>query len=318
MKIDDLVYGEYEICEPVLLDLMATPEMERLKGVSQYGMPDKYFDKKNFSRYEHCIGVMLLLRSLGAPLAEQVSGLLHDVSQFSFSHVSDWIFGDAANGNESYHDTQHHAYVLRSGIPTILKKYGFDVEDILDEDNYSLLENSIPDICADRVDYTLRELAHEGDIDLAREIFSGIGTHDKGMVFEDQKKAGLLAEAFLHLQVTNWGSEKSAMRYSLFSKAFKIAVEEGLVSHDDFWDKSETELLDILLSSGNQDILTFLKRVELRDFSERSGERVKKKLRYVDPFVKTSKGLIRYSAIDSEFKNKLEQEKQNNAVGYIV
>ena len=76
MKINDAVYGEEEINESVLVDLIISKSVQRLKEISQFGMPDEYYYKKGFSRYEHSLGVMILLRRLNASLEEQIAGLL--------------------------------------------------------------------------------------------------------------------------------------------------------------------------------------------------------------------------------------------------
>lgn len=68
--------------------------MQRLKGISQFRIPDKYYFKDNYSRFEHSIGVMVLLGKLGASQEEQIAGLLHDVSHKAFSHVYDWVVVD--------------------------------------------------------------------------------------------------------------------------------------------------------------------------------------------------------------------------------
>ena len=61
MKIIDKVYGMKEIEEPVLIDLINSRAIQRLKGVAQQGVPLKYNPQPPFSRFEHSIGVMILL-----------------------------------------------------------------------------------------------------------------------------------------------------------------------------------------------------------------------------------------------------------------
>jgi len=79
MLIKDKIFGKVKINEPVLLELLKSPPILRLKSISQFGVPDKYYHIKNFNRYEHSMGVMILLRKLGATPEEQIAGLLHDV-----------------------------------------------------------------------------------------------------------------------------------------------------------------------------------------------------------------------------------------------
>src|SRR3990167_9279098 len=143
MIIQDRVYGEYSIEEPVLLALIESPAVQRIKNINQYGIPDKYFYVYNFSRYEHCIGVMILLGKLGATLEEQIAGLLHDVSHMAFSHTFDWVIG--TNIQEEYADSQHRNYLLKVGMDKILHKYVYNFDRIADPHQFTLLEQDAPE-----------------------------------------------------------------------------------------------------------------------------------------------------------------------------
>lgn len=87
MNIADPIYGKMRIQKPVLIELLSAPSVIRLKNISQFGIPDQYYHLKNYSRFEHSVGVMILLRKLGASVEEQAAGLLHDVSVSAFSHI---------------------------------------------------------------------------------------------------------------------------------------------------------------------------------------------------------------------------------------
>ena len=161
MKLDDRVYGKEEIKEQVLIDLISCKSVQRLRGLAQYGLPDRYYHKKNFSRYEHSIGVMIFLRQLGAYLNEQIAGLLHDVSHTSFSHIGDWIFGTTKE--ENFQDLNHEKFLSDSDIPRILLLYNINPSYISKIDNFKLLERKRPELCADRIDFSLREIFYRFD-----------------------------------------------------------------------------------------------------------------------------------------------------------
>lgn len=73
MRYDDAIYGRNEITEPVLLDLVESDAMQRLKGISQHGVTALLGITPPFSRFDHSVGAMLLVRHLGASLEEQVA-----------------------------------------------------------------------------------------------------------------------------------------------------------------------------------------------------------------------------------------------------
>ena len=160
MLIKDNVYGEEEIKEPVLIDLINSKALQRLKGVSQQGLPQDYFYRIIYSRFDHSIGVMILLKRLGAEIEEQIAGLLHDISHTAFSHVIDWVLGDLTK--EDYQDNHHLSVIKNSEVPKILEKYGFNYKDIADTESFSLLEKPAPSLCVDRFDYTIRDLKNLG------------------------------------------------------------------------------------------------------------------------------------------------------------
>lgn len=76
LKIVDKIYGEFEIDE-VLAALIESNAMQRLKGVHQGGASFLVHENWNVTRYEHSVGVMLLIRQLGGSVEEQIAGLLH-------------------------------------------------------------------------------------------------------------------------------------------------------------------------------------------------------------------------------------------------
>ena len=129
MLIENRVYGSIEINDPVLVELIKSKPLQRLKGIQNAGVMYKVIPWKNFNRYEHSIGVMLLLRRVGASLEEQINGLLHDVPHTAFSHAVDFVF---KNEEQIYHEKFHEKLIMDSEIPKILQKYSFETKKILD------------------------------------------------------------------------------------------------------------------------------------------------------------------------------------------
>jgi HD superfamily phosphohydrolase len=126
MKINDIVYGEWEI-EDVLGELLLSSPVQRLKRIHQGGASYLVNPKWNITRYEHSVGVMLLVKKLGGSMEEQIAALLHDVSHTAFSHVIDFVL---ERKNEDYHEMIFQSIVEKSIIPDILTKHGYNSQEV--------------------------------------------------------------------------------------------------------------------------------------------------------------------------------------------
>jgi hypothetical protein len=315
ITIHEKIYGEYRIAEPVIMELLAAPSVQRLKGISQLGVPDRYHHLKGFSRYEHSVGVMLLLRSLGARLDEQIAGLLHDVSHTAFSHVVDWIIA-GQGGQEGYQDEQHKRIIASSELAGILRKYGYDPYQIADESRFPLLEQESPKLCADRIDYTLRELG----VEKARPYLASLAVADGRIIFTSIEAARAFASDFLGLQKGNWGSFESASRYTAFAQAVRYAIEGKIISFDDLWKDDEyvTHIMENAQHPAIDAILEKLKEKSLDHLPKSDGVQIRK-FRHVDPDVRMEDGsLKRLSELDEEFARDLREAREENSRGIHV
>src|SRR5512144_1727132 len=131
MRYLDSVYGEVDIEKSVLLDLMQTQAMQRLRGVLQHGITALIGITQPVTRFDHSLGVMLLVRRLGGSLAEQIAALLHDVSHTAFSHVIDYVVD--GHDSQSYHEEWKEPYLRASDVPEALARHGYDWRDFLHE-----------------------------------------------------------------------------------------------------------------------------------------------------------------------------------------
>lgn len=310
MLIKDSVYGDENINESVLMELVNSNALQRLKGISQQGLPQDCYHRIVFSRFDHSIGVLILLRRLGANIKEQIAGLLHDISHTAFSHVVDWVLGDPAK--EDYQDNNHLNIIENSEVPKILEKYGFNYKDVADIESFSLLEKSAPDICADRLDYTLRELKDLGKDELVNLSLSNLINFSGKVVFKNKISAEYFANAYLQLQKEHWAGNEARARYYLLSQILKRAIQLKLISRDDLM-KTDQFIIKILENSKDQEILVQLGMLKNGFKIEESEEGIelKKKFRFVDPGVLTEKGIISLTSLSSEYKTKLEKEKAN-------
>ncbi|MEO3407852.1 HD domain-containing protein [Mucilaginibacter sp. CAU 1740] len=244
MQLNDILYGEFEI-EPVLIDLLNSAPMQRLKNVHQGGAIFLIDPAINHTRYEHSVGVMYLVKHLGGSMEEQIAALLHDVSHTAFSHVADYIFD---NANEDYHESIYKQVIMRSEIPSILEKHGFE-QGILFREDYSILEQPLPDLCADRVDYTLRDLYHAGltSIDDVRRFLSQLVLQDGRMALVSMETAEWISNKFTELNNEYFKKPEHVYANIKLAEVLRNALEKEIIKKSDLL-KDDFEVLAQLQS----------------------------------------------------------------------
>lgn len=201
-NIKDRVYGEIEISEPMLVEIINSPSLQRLKKISQAGYFEPYFPGTWHSRFEHSLGVCILLKKYGASIEEQIAGLIHDVSHSAFSHCIDYVLSAGSEKEHCHQDNVFYDYIKKTEIPEILRKYNFDVEYILDESNFPLEEKNLPQLCADRIDYSLRTALVFNEIDGARFFLENLYVEDRedgGSLSQGQKQLLCITRVMLSL-----------------------------------------------------------------------------------------------------------------------
>ena len=315
MQYFDQIYGENEINEPVILEIFNSPEMQRLKGVDQYGYFEPHFPRAKRTRFEHSVGAYLLLKKYGAPLEEQVAGLIHDISHPVFSHAGDYYFSSGSGASQSHQDNSFEGYVKNSSLPKILEKYDFDLEYVLNDKNFPLKENELPDLCADRIDYSLRDMlthdvASESDIEY---FLDHLKVEGKQWLFDDFESAQKYAEYFKSLNEKYYCGLPAALMFSAVGEYIKYSLENEYISAEDLYTTDDAVLEKISQYLEKDEKLQGLlnrmnNKVEYKDDPEDFKEKVACKSRIVDPLCKYNGEMKRVSEINHNWKKIVEQE----------
>jgi len=255
----DVLYGEFEV-DQVVEELISSKSMQRLKGIHQAGASYLMNEKWNVTRFDHSVGVMLLVKKLGGSVEEQIASLLHDVSHTAFSHVIDYVFH---NEDESYHEEIFSSVVKNSEIPAILAKYGYNYEDILlDDSKWTLLERSAPELCADRVDYTLRDMYTYGYISL-EEVHSFLEDVIKvkgKMVLQNIEIAEWFTETYYKEVIDFFMEPMNIYGNDMLAKTLKVALHKRIIHADDFLLEDE-ELISKLQQCTDSEVHALLRKV---------------------------------------------------------
>ena len=311
MQINDRVYGQFEVTEPVLLELIASQPLGRLRGINQAGASPYVLPNKTVTRYEHSLGVMLFLRIMGAPLEEQIAGLLHDVPHTAFSHVIDYVF---KNANHTWHEDFHEKIIRNSEIPDILAKFGFEVDRLMNEHNFPLLERSIPDLCGDRIDYALRDrLAYLGRGENIKNYLDNLIVKDQEIIFKNGDWALEFTKDYLEMDYKFWSNPLEVAIFQVLADAIRLALDKNLLIEDDLV-KDDEYVYNKLKQLGDKDIEEKLARLnpKLKIILDENNYdfHSKNKLRYIDPkFIDKDGSMRRVSEVHEEIKQELAKHK---------
>ena len=315
MHYEDIVYGKTEITEPVVLELINCPTLQRLKEIDQIGYFEPYFPETAHSRFDHSMGVFLLLDRYNTSIEEKIAGLIHDVSHSAFSHCIDYVLDEGSEKEHNHQDNVFDDFVRKSEIPVILKKYKLDLSYILNDKNFPLKEKNLPDLCADRIDYSLRTATIFKEIPNGEYFLDNLIVKDRKWVFKNLESAKKYAELFLKLNIEYYTGLPSATMFRTVGDYLRYALGQGYILEGDLY-TTDKEVLD--------KINKFLDKDEkLRLFFNRMNGKIKAvndsnnydvvvfcKSRVIDPLFKENGKIKRVSEIDSGWVNIIRQESK--------
>jgi HD superfamily phosphohydrolase len=315
---------ECRISNPLLEKLIESNVLNRLKSIDQSG-PLLYFNKApKFSRYEHSVGVMILLQKAGASLKEQVAGLLHDTSHTAFSHLGDHLLYEV-NRDKSYQDVIHLEFLEKMKINDLVSSHNIKIKD-LDPDIYSALEQPLPNLCADRIQY----IVHTGVVfnkiskEDARNIIEDLNYQNGQWYFHSPEMAKKFGEMSLYFTKELWGAPWNFAFYEYFASALKHALKINIISIEDIKYGKDLDVINSMKNNGDYYIKNIFKTLENIDKNflitsyDQSDLKTKPKFRGVDPKIKIDNNFISLTQIDKNYKTKFEELKKWCENGYGV
>lgn len=299
MRWIDRVYGESEISDPDLLLLINTPTFQRLKGIRQAGPSAFAHPFKTVTRFEHSLGVHVLLTLLGADRKECVAGLLHDLSHTAFSHAVDFVF---ASEDQAYHESLKPIFLARPDIASAVERLGFRPSDFEDDTVYPLLERSLPLLCADRLDYFLRDGRACGvcDDESIAQTLSHIVAVDGLICLTSVDVARDVVARFTEMNRSWWAGPTESFIYNEFADALREGLRLGCLQKADLLSDDE-HVLACLRSARSPLINSKLEAITHLDPDKIASlvPKVNPKLRWLDPPVLVNGQVRQFSEIGS-------------------
>ena len=288
---------------PEFLDkYIALPVLSRLKGVGLLCGTDwtrLYKNRFYYSRLDHSVGVALIVWHFTHDKAQTLAGLFHDASTPVFSHVSDFRKGDALTQTATESDNER---LLKSdaALCELLAQDGLSVNQICDYHIYPVADNEIPQLSADRLEYMFPSgMALDGTWDLAsiERAYNDIvvlknedGLDEIGFktleIAEDYCRRFCMIGHILQLN-------ENKLTLHMLGQIMNQAVEKGILHEEDFMNKSESEIMEVLDQSGDRLYKTFRTMTKIEHTEQPLPQdeyfciSLNVKQRYIDPLVST-------------------------------
>lgn len=300
--------------------LADTPPMQRLKyvgmscGCEYVALHESDMDlSRRYTRFEHSVGVALIVWHFTHDVKQAVAGLFHDISTPAFAHVVDYMNGD--------HMTQESTEALTAEfidgsveIQAILRELNLTTADVCDYHLYPIADNDSPRLSADRLEYTCGSFLRYfvTDVSQIRRFYRDIvaGTNEKSapeLIFRHADIAEQFALCSMqcsHVYVSD--TDRFTMQY--LADLLKLAVDQGVVSVQDLYETEERVieklLADLRTAKGWREYCG-IRGVQGSNTppDNRYAVQINAKRRYIDPYVP---GLGRVTEYSGHYRTEVQ------------
>ncbi len=298
---------------PVIAEAADAPQMRRLENVGMNcGCEYTSFPlfrglSEPYSRFDHSVGVALIVWRFTGSDRQALAGLFHDIATPCFAHVVDFMLGDAMR-QEATEDGTRDVIGRSPAIQAVLERHGLSTDDVADYHRYPIADNDSPRLSADRLEYTLGNLVNyrHSTRDDVRRMLDALEVLRDG---EGREELGF-ARAEEAVEFANGALDMGRIyvsepdRYSMQALAGLLnrAREAGVIDMADLW-RDEPFLIDRLCRSerfrGEWERYRHTREI----VHGPGGLVVRAKRRYIDPLVR-EKG--RVSQFEAAFRLRVE------------
>lgn len=311
------LYSIYHSDIPSFLEAFAqTPAVQRLKGVGmncgcEYTSFPLFRYLPPYSRYDHSVGVALIVWHFTQDRTQTVAGLLHDIATPVFAHVVDFMNRDYLK-QESTEAGTAERISGSAELQELLRTYAIAPADVYDYHQYPVADNDSPRLSADRLEYSLGNMLNFGFCppDTVRQIYADltIGKNEEG---QDEIMFRTLpaAEAFaaLALECSRvYVSDADRYAMQMLSEILRGALERGVIAPGDLY-ATEPEVIEKFrqdrVVAAQWDEYCALSKTIRTDAPADRRRRIVTKKRFIDPMVD---GCGRVSRLSAAFGQALE------------
>ena len=309
----------YSAERPEWLDeFCALPEMQRLKHVGmncgcEYTSFPRFRGLPKYSRYRHSVGAALIVWHFTGSMAQTLAGLFHDIATPVFAHTVDFLYGDYM---AQEHTEGRTGELIRGseGITRLLDKYNIAPDAVTDYHIYPVADNDSPRLSADRLEYTLGNLAAYTGRTAAElqayydDLCVAVNEHgETELSFTGADMAYRFAHDALEMSRI-YVSDEDRYAMQMLSELLGQAIKKGVLSAEELYLTEET-VIEKLMSDAEtaklwrgycalHEIVT-----DREAFPDGAWRVIGAKKRRIDPFVR---GAGRLSEINAQFAGEIK------------
>ncbi len=293
-----------------------TPAMQRLKDIGmncgcEYTSFPLFIGLQKYSRFNHSIGVGLIVWHFTHDIRQTVAALLHDISTPVFAHVIDFMNGDHER-QESTESRTTEFIDASEELQVCLAHEQLTTADVDDYHRFPIADNDTPRLSADRLEYTMGNIVNYG-----------IGSREDVAMWYDDIEVGQNEEEidelmFCHpdmalgfgmatLQTSAiYVDDQDRYAMQMLARLIKKHSERGVITIDDLY-TGESQVIQQLMDDkeARADWLRYRKLHTMSPIATPYSEplAVPAKKRFIDPYIK---GEGRLSSISNSFRQSLD------------
>ena len=303
-----------------LFDYIDTREMRRIGKISMHcGVEYSgiFNIKYPYSNLDHSVGVALIIWHFTHDKKQTLAGLFHDIATPVFKHCIDFMNGDSER-QESTEEKTIEIITNSEEITNLLNRDNIRIEDVVDYKIYPIADNDSPKLSADRFEYNFSSGLSFHPIwtlDKIKKVYENIeiGTNEDGideLIFKDKTVCEEYIETVSKLW-PKWICNEDKLVMQFIADICKSMKNVGLLTIDDLYQLTEEEMLDKILNCPDKYIAESFKKFRQTKYAHASPcllddkycIKIKSKVRYVVPLVKTSEKNQRITSISTLTNN---------------
>jgi HD superfamily phosphohydrolase len=205
-----------------------------------------------------------------------------------------------ASVEQDHHEQLKPLMLDRPDLAEALGRLGYTPAEFYDDSIYPLLEQPLPWLCADRLDYFLRDGIACGVVSRAAadRVLRHLAVAEDRIVLTDVDVAREVVRLFEVMNRDWWASDTEAFIYNEFADAIREALDRGILRPDDLMTEDALVLakLEAAAIPAIDRKLDSIRRFRPESLDEYAA-RVEPKVRWLDPPVRVGHAVQPLSAL---------------------